>query len=154
MTDRTVVHATIVLERQYAASPARVFAAWSNPEVRALWDIPVEGWEVGEFEQDFRPGGREFTTFGPAGDPQYRADGRYLDIVPNARVISAGTMWANGTPCSTSLFTLELMPKDGGTHLVLTDQSAYLDGLEIPSEREEGWSTILDNLGTYLASAE
>jgi len=31
MTDRSVTHATFVVERTYPVSPARVFAAWAEP---------------------------------------------------------------------------------------------------------------------------
>ena len=32
MRERSVEHATFVVERTYDASPDRVFAAWSDPE--------------------------------------------------------------------------------------------------------------------------
>ena len=31
MTERSVTHATFVIERTYDATPARVFAAWADP---------------------------------------------------------------------------------------------------------------------------
>ncbi len=37
MTDRSVTHATFVVERRYDASPARVFAAWADPAAKARW---------------------------------------------------------------------------------------------------------------------
>ena len=37
MTERSVTHATFVIERTYDASPARVFAAWSEAEAKARW---------------------------------------------------------------------------------------------------------------------
>ena len=92
MPGRTVQHSTIVVERRYDVSPARVFAAWANPAERAQWDVPGDDWEIAEHEQDFRVGGREASRFGPKGNPVYSSEGRYLDIVPNARIVSAGTM--------------------------------------------------------------
>ena len=94
MTDdnRTTKHDTLILERHYAASPARVFAAWADPKARARWDIPGEGWELAVLESDFRVGGREYSRFGPKGDPRYWSEGYYLDIVQDARIVSAGAM--------------------------------------------------------------
>ncbi|RWM73933.1 MAG: hypothetical protein E5X83_04150 [Mesorhizobium sp.] len=46
MSERSVVHSTIVLERSYDASPARVFAAWSDPAALQRWGSPGEGWET------------------------------------------------------------------------------------------------------------
>ena len=37
MTQRSVTHSTFVLERVYEAPPARVFAAWADPAIKALW---------------------------------------------------------------------------------------------------------------------
>ncbi|MGX9181022.1 hypothetical protein [Mesorhizobium sp. BHbdii] len=46
MSERSVVHSTIVLERSYDASPARVFAAWSDPAALQRWGSPGEWWET------------------------------------------------------------------------------------------------------------
>ena len=37
MTDRSVTHSTFVVERTYAAPPARVFAAFADPAARCAW---------------------------------------------------------------------------------------------------------------------
>lgn len=50
MSGRTVTHATFVLERTYETSPARVFAAWSDPAARARWFADAEDWETSGFE--------------------------------------------------------------------------------------------------------
>ena len=133
MTERTVQHATIVLERTFGAAPPRVFAAWADPAARAQWDVPGGGWQVAEYEQDFRVGAREASRFGPPGDPKFSSEGRYLDIVPDARIVSAGTMRSGETRTSATLCTIELPPEGTGTRLILTDQSALLDGLERPA---------------------
>ena len=70
MSEPSVVHDTLVLERTYDASPARVFKAWADPAARGRWDVPGEGWEVAAFESDFRVGGREFSRFGTEGRPR------------------------------------------------------------------------------------
>jgi uncharacterized protein YndB with AHSA1/START domain len=153
MMERTVQHATIVLDRIFDASPVRVFDAWADPMVRVRWDVPGEDWEIAGHEQDFRVGGREATRFGPKGDPLYYSEGRYLDIVPNARIISAGTMHRGDTRISTTLCTIEVIAEGTGARLILTDQSSFLDGGEKPSDREGGWGAILDKLEAYLTRA-
>lgn len=55
MTDRSVTHATFRLERVYPASPARVFAAWADPDAKARWFAG----RADEHQLDFRVGGRE-----------------------------------------------------------------------------------------------
>jgi uncharacterized protein YndB with AHSA1/START domain len=84
MSERSVEHATFVVERTYDASPARVFAAWADPEAKARWFAGAddEGGGAEEFELDFRIGGREISRGGPDGGPVFVFDARYQDIVP------------------------------------------------------------------------
>jgi uncharacterized protein YndB with AHSA1/START domain len=146
----SVKHDTLVLERHYDVPPARVFAAWADPAARALWDVPDESWELTAFGSDFRVGGREFSRFGPNGDPRYWSEGLYLDIVPDRRIVSAGTMHDGDVRTSVTLATVELRPEGEGTRLVLTDQSAFLDGYEDPAARRVGYRAVLDKLTAFL----
>jgi uncharacterized protein YndB with AHSA1/START domain len=150
VTPRTVKHSTIAIERTYNAPVARVFAAWSDPVERARWDVPGDDWRVAEHQQDFRVGGREASRFGPIGNPKYSSEGRYLDIVPNVRIVSAGTMHSGEHRTSATLCTVELLAEGARTRLILTDQSAFFDDREAPSDRESGWGTILGRLAEYL----
>ena len=56
MPERSVTHATIVVERTYDASPERVFAAWADPAVKIRWFAGPDDWESGGYELDFRVG--------------------------------------------------------------------------------------------------
>lgn len=150
MAERTVVHATIVIERVYPATPARVFKAWADKEAHDRWHVPGGGWETVESEYDFRAGGREFSRFGPAGGPYYHSEGRFEDIAPNARIVSSGSMHGGGKRSSATLCTVEFLADGAGTRLILTDQSVFFDGGETPSMREAGWGEILDKLGEEL----
>jgi uncharacterized protein YndB with AHSA1/START domain/DNA-binding transcriptional ArsR family regulator len=149
MSERTVKHSTIVVQRSFRASPARVFAAWANADERRRWDVPGDDWVIVEHEQDFRVGGRESSRFGPARDPAYRSEGTFLDIVPEARIITAGTMHDHDARITATLCTVEICPEGTGTRLFLTDQSAFF-GQETEADRTEGWGEILDRLSAHL----
>jgi uncharacterized protein YndB with AHSA1/START domain len=43
VTERSVTHATFVVERSYDAAPARVFAAWADPAAKDRWFASPEG---------------------------------------------------------------------------------------------------------------
>jgi uncharacterized protein YndB with AHSA1/START domain len=45
MTNRSVTHATFVIERTYEATPARVFAAWADPKAKARWFVGPDAWQ-------------------------------------------------------------------------------------------------------------
>ena len=147
--DRSVNHATFAVERTYDASPGRVFAAWADPEAKALWfGNPDQG--VAEYELDFQVGGREFNR-GTVEGQDYTYEARYQDIVPDERIVYAYDMHAGGRRISVSLGTVQLKPEGDGTRLTYTEQGAYLDGLDTPEQREQGSGGLFDALGEYLA---
>lgn len=153
MSRRSVRHETIVVESLYDASPERVFRAWSDPAAHARWDVPGDDWQIAEFDSDFRVGGRERSRFGPPGGPLYISDGRYEDIVPNSRIVMAGTMARGETRISTSVLTVELLPLSSQTRLILTEQAVFLDGEDRPASRKQGWTGILNKLRAELKRA-
>jgi uncharacterized protein YndB with AHSA1/START domain len=150
INEPTVTHDTIVLERTFAAPPARVFAAWADPDSRSQWAVPSGEWETAEDQSDFRVGGREVSRFGPPGDARYRAETNYLNIVPDRRIIMAGTMAELDTPISASMATVEFLSAGAGTRMIYTEQAAFLDGRDKPDYRRKGWETNMTQLEAYL----
>jgi uncharacterized protein YndB with AHSA1/START domain len=150
VTDRSVTHATFVVERTYGAAPARVFAAWADPAAKARWFRSPEEWGPDEFELDFRVGGREVNRGGPKGGPVYAFEGRYQDIVADERIVYTYSMRLDQTLISVSVATVEFRSEGAGTRLVLTEQGAYLDGHDSPEQRQHGAGELLDALGAEL----
>ena len=150
MTERSIVHATFVIERVFDAAPSRVFRAWTTPEAKGRWFGGPDEWLRSPHELDFQVGGRERISGGPAGGPVHTYSALYWDIVPDARIVSTYDMYTGDTRISVSLATLELKPEGAGTRLVWTEQGAFLDGLDTPDQREEGTRGLLDNLARAL----
>jgi uncharacterized protein YndB with AHSA1/START domain len=150
MSERSVTHATFALERTYPASPARVFAAFADPAAKRAWFVGPEEWQVGPYELEFRVGGRERASGGPAGGPVHTYEAQYHDIVPNERIVLAYAMYADELRTSISLGTWELRPAAGGTRVLYTEQSAFLDGSDDGASREHGTRVLLDQLGDIL----
>ena len=149
MSERSVKHDTITIERGYDATPARVFAAWADPAARQRWFVEEDGWES-EYRQDFRVGGRESGWFRQPGGEVYSNESLFQDIVPDRRIVFAYTMARGKAPISASLTTVELLPAGGGTRLVFTEQIALLDGGDNAADREQGWRGLLDKLAAEL----
>ena len=149
MSERSVEHATFVVERRYEASPGRAFAAWADPEAKARWYVDSDA----RLEVDFRVGGRERSR-GIAPDGRvYRYEAVFQDIVPDQRIVYTYDMLIEETRISVSLATVEFTPEgDGDTRLVFTEQGAFLDGHESPARRAEGMGGLLDALGEELQS--
>jgi uncharacterized protein YndB with AHSA1/START domain len=158
MTEHSVVHSTFAIERNYAASPARVFAAFANPATKRRWFAEGKGSEVDEFTIDFRVGGREQSRFrftgsvdgGPSAGTQIRNDTTYQDIVPDRRIVFAYTMTVGEKRISASLATVELAPSGKGTSLTFTEQAAFFEGGDGQERRDEGWRALLEKLDEEL----
>lgn len=149
MTQRSVNHATFVIERTYDATPARVFAAWADPKVKARWfAAPDDGTDNHTF--DFRVGGREYSSGKAPTGQNYKFDARYQDIVPDNRIVYIYDMHLDDVRISVSLAVIEFEPAGKGTHMTVTEHGAYLDGLDTPAEREEGTNWLMDQLGACL----
>lgn len=147
----SVTHSTFTLERTYGASPARVFAAFADPEQKAAWFAGPPEWPLAAFEVDFRVGGRELNRGGPKEGPMHSFEALYYDIVPDERIVYSYEMHLDDKRISVSLATIELTPAADGTRLTLTEQGAYLDDFDDPTLRETGTRDLLDALGAYLA---
>jgi uncharacterized protein YndB with AHSA1/START domain len=147
-----VVHSTFSVERTYPSSPTRVFAAFSNQATKRRWFVEGEGWEIDEFNMDFRVGGSETSRFRFKGGPPMGNDTIYLDIVPDQRIVFAYTMTVSAKPISVSLATVEITPAGDGARLVYTEQGAFFDNADAPRLRERGSRELLEKLGEELAS--
>jgi uncharacterized protein YndB with AHSA1/START domain len=150
MSERSVRHATFVIERSYDALPARVFAAWATPAAKGKWFVGPDEWEKSNHELDFRVGGRERVSGGPKGGPVHAYDACYQDIVPNERIVSTYDMHLDDKRISVSLATIEFKPAGAGTRLIYTEQGVFLDGYDDPAGREHGTRALLDNLEAAL----
>ena len=124
--------------------PARVFAAWSDPEAKSEW------FDASDFELDFRIGGREVNRGGPAGGPVFTYDARYQDIVDGERIVYTYDMLMDDTRISVSVTTVEFEPSGDGTRLTYTEQCAFLDGHDTPEQREQGTGTLFEKLAQVL----
>lgn len=138
-------HATLVFERVCEAPIETVFAAFADTKARALgkpWDAAVIHYE----EANFRVGGRDVFRCGPKSAPEFRGETRYLDIVPNRRIVSSVTAEIDGRRLSAALNTVELEPADTSTYVSVTVQLAALGGPEMIERSRAAYDAALDNL--------
>jgi uncharacterized protein YndB with AHSA1/START domain len=157
MTERSVTHDTFVLERSYSATPERVFAAFADPAKKRRWFIEGHNNEVEQYEMAFHVGGVErtrvrFSESSPLPGAICSNETLYQDIVPNRRLIFSSTMAINSRSISATLVTVELLPSEAGTDLILTHQAAFFEGADGPEMRQAGWRGLLDKLTAELAT--
>jgi uncharacterized protein YndB with AHSA1/START domain len=150
------VHDTFVLERSYAATPARVFSFFADPVRKRRWYAEGHGHEIETFDMVFEIGGVERSRYRmgpstPLPGAILASDGAIQDIAPDRRVVIASTMSLGDQRISSSLLTIELVADGAGTKLTCTHQGVFYAGADGPQMRKGGWSLLLDKLGKALA---
>jgi uncharacterized protein YndB with AHSA1/START domain len=150
MTHTPSTHTDFVIEREFAATPAAVFQAWADPQVKRRWsDCHAE--YTTEYRLDFRPLGREtHRVVYPDGRVQ-RIEKIFFDIVSGRRIVFAYDIEVDGRRLSVSLVTVEFFATHLGTRMSYTEQLAYLDGHEDRAQRLRGTEESLDRLQLDLS---
>ena len=149
MSGRSVAHGSFTVGRRYAAAPARVFAAWADPEIKGKWYGDPEKESVADVFE-FRTGGREYRAGEIGGGQTFAIDIRYYDIVENQRIVYAYEVQIDGARTSVSVAAVEFRPEGDGTRMIVTEHGAFLDGLDKPDERQGGAEFVMDRLAKVL----
>ena len=148
-----IVHASFSVERTLPVPPARVFAAFADPELKAKWFHGPDAWEPRTTTLDFREGGHETAAGEVPGEWSSRFEATYHVIEPDAQIVYSYEMFHNDARLSVSVASVELDAIDGGavTRLVFTEQGAYFEGGEAANaEREAGTIGLLKQLEASL----
>ena len=146
-TTRSTRHSSFTIERAYPVSPARMYAAWSEPAAKAKWFCgPRDAWTPIERTMDFRVGGHERVEGRFASGMVSRFACYYQDIVPGERIVYSYTMHIDGKPISVSVACIELKPKGNGTQLTITEHGVFLDEYDDAGSREQGTRALLEQL--------
>ncbi|MCW6530073.1 MULTISPECIES: SRPBCC family protein [Sphingomonas] len=154
MTTTPFFHGTFTLKRKWAASPERIFEAWSDPAIKAQWFTgPPEQWTLGKRSMDFRVGGHElleghFTQSGLVT----RFDARFHLIEPGQRLVYAYDLYHSGMFHSVTLSSLELEADGDGTRVSYTEQIVFLDGEDGTEARRHGTGIQFDMIEHVLQS--
>ncbi len=139
----------------YKASPAKVFAAWSSVDEIKKWFAPQPGTTLPICEVDFKVGGKYRIGFAspdgsmknPDGSTPV-ASGEYKEIVPDKTIKFTWRWEAWPMEMGTTLVTVELAEKDGGTELTLTHEDLSND--ESVQSHTQGWNGCLESLAKSL----
>jgi uncharacterized protein YndB with AHSA1/START domain len=137
----TVSGRQLTLVRVYDAPRDLVWQAYTDPKHIVKWQFAAD-WEAPFAETDVRPGGAFRIGMRPADHSEegFTFEGTYREVVKPERIVQDT---ADGRVMTTTLEEV----LGGGTRLTLSLEMA----LDEENERT-GWSQILDNLGTHLAS--
>ena len=144
-------HATLVFEREVPATVERVFEAFASAKSRSDWGAPSDTAIIIYDQDDFREGGEDRFRCGSKTNPNIHGTTRYLEIIPNRRIVSSETISMDGQRLCASLVTLELTQSGGVTKLRSTSQVASFIGQDMISGTEVGNNSSLNSLVKYFS---
>ncbi len=145
----------LVLTRFIQAPRAKLFKAWTTPELLVQWFTP-KPWLTVRAETDVRPGGSSLIVMrGPDGT-EFPNRGVYLDVVENERLVFTDAFTEAWVPSEKPFMTGVLTFEDeaGGTrytarvmHWTVTDREAH--------EKmgfHEGWGKATEQLAELVGA--
>jgi uncharacterized protein YndB with AHSA1/START domain len=140
----------LVVTRTFDAPPRMVFKAWSQPDLFRRWWVPKGvGISLVSCDMDVRTGGKYRLEFG-AGADTMAFYGKYLDVVPNERIV-----WTNDEGEEGAVTTVTFEDRNGKTLLTFHEMYPTTEALEeAMAGSAAGLPTQLDQLDELLSSAE
>lgn len=135
--------------RLFDAPREMVFRAWSEADIFRRWWIP-EGAPItlSGCEMDVRTGGTYRLEFA-AGDQTMAFYGKYLDVVPNERIV-----WTNEEESDGGVTTVTFEDRDGKTLLTYREAYPTAEALEeAMAGSAQGLPQQLDQLEALLTRA-
>jgi uncharacterized protein YndB with AHSA1/START domain len=143
----------LVFERVVDVPPARIWQAWTTPEVLLRWFTPAP-WRTVECEIDLRPGGIFRTVMKSPEGEEFPMVGCYLEIIENEKLV-----WTNALapgfrpaspgphgPCMTAVITLEAEGQSTRYRAIALHKSQADQQAHEAMHFQEGWGKALDQL--------
>ena len=153
----------LTLERIVDISPARVWAAWTEPEHLKNWFTPAP-WKTVDCEIDLRAGGIFRTVMRSPEGQEFPNVGCYLEIITNEKLVWTNALVPGFRPanpsvvdvadCGVIIFTaaISLEPHGNGTRYTALAMHRDEEGCKKHQEMgfHDGWGKALDQLVAYM----
>ena len=149
MRTKTTEKPSLEIRRLIRAPRDRVYAAWTDPAQLKQWFGP-ESIQTLDLIADTRVGGKFRWDLINAEGEKMTCRGEYRELQPGKKIVFTwqwddDEAWENHT----SVVTVELSDRDGGTELRLTHE-------QLPNEESRdghtgGWNSALDKLEKFFS---
>lgn len=151
--------ATLEIRRMLNAPQELVYEAWTSPEHIPHWMHPEPGMKVASVSIDLRVGGKfRLQMQSPEGE-FFTAVGEYREVQAPARVVYTWDWEIDGSGTefgevegNTSLITMQFIPHEDRTELVLTH--SRFASVESRDNHSRGWSRAVESLAAFLETKE
>ena len=149
MSVQSAVKPSLTLKRRFKAPPAKIFAAWTDPEKMKRWMGPGEIVTL-KAESDPRVGGRYRILMRSPNGEDHDVSGVYREVVADVKLVFTWA-WKGAPPDEPheSLVTVLFKPDGDGTMLTLTHEKLFDEASR--QGHEHGWIGALDKLEKLVA---
>jgi uncharacterized protein YndB with AHSA1/START domain len=140
----------LAVTRIFDAPPGTVYRAWSQSELFRRWWMPrsAAGVSLVSCDMDVRTGGGYRLEFRAEGPDTMAFHGKYLDVVPNERMV-----WTNDEGDDGAVTTVTFRDQDGRTLLTYHESYPSRDAREEALQGSAaGLPEQLDQLAELLAT--
>lgn len=145
----------LVLKRTINAPRAKLFRAWTEPELMKKWFAPLP-WTTPHAEIDLRPGGANLIVMRSPEGQDFPNRGVYLEVVKDRKLVFTDAYeraWEpSQKPFMTVILTFEDAP-DGGTLYTATVRHWSVADRETHEQMgfHQGWGQCADQLAELVA---
>ena len=117
----------LVITRTFDAPPETVYRAWTQPDLFRRWWMPksASGVALVACDLDVRTGGKYRLEFSAGGPETMSFFGKYLDVVPNERIV-----WTNDEGEEGAITTVTFTDQRGKTLLTFHELYPSTEALE------------------------
>lgn len=145
----------LVLTRVIDAPPAKLFRAWTEPELMKQWFAPLP-WTTTKVEVDLRVGGSSLIVMRSPEGQEFPSRGVYLEVVKNQKLVFTDAFVNAWEPSEKAFMvaTLTFEQHDGGTRYTARVQHWSTADREAHEKMgfHEGWGLCTDQLAKLAAT--
>jgi uncharacterized protein YndB with AHSA1/START domain len=146
----------LILQRLIYAPPAKLFRAWTEPELMKEWFCP-KPWGVSSAMVELRPGGSNLVVMRSPEGEEHPQRGVYLDVVQDRRIVFTDAFVEAWVPSEKPFFvvTITFEPKGpNGQQTLYTAIAQHWSVADKESHEKmgfhEGWGKATDQLAELV----
>ncbi len=139
---------TLYMKRTFTAARAKVFEAWTKPDLLMQWFVATDEYVSPLAEVDLRVGGRfRMAMKGIAKGDMHVAKGIYREIKPPERLVFTWE-WEGEPENGETVVTIELRDLNGSTEMIFKQE--FFPDKKRRDDHEGGWKGCFEKLGRLV----